>query len=305
MVVNATSVVRCPDHLGAVCAVVVTRNRLTLLQECVQAIREQSHSVRKILIVNNDSDDGTQAWLEIQSSIWVIQQCNLGSAGGFYRGIKEAVGAGFAAVWIMDDDVVPRHDALEALNRAASRVGTFGFLASRAIGVSGQSLNLPRLSRLLSAEGAPLWPQKAGQGLLRVDVASFVSLLIPAVNVREFGLPIADMFIWGDDTEYTRRLSNARPCYWVLDSEVLHKRANQSHLSISRETDARRIAMFWYYYRNNLYGALKFKNVRDVCDLLLMSAGQIVKAVFSKSGLSKISAIFKGLVAGLFFRPKQ
>ena len=283
----------------------VTHNRLRLLKEWVDAIRSQTRPVSTILVVDNDSIDGTREWLAKQSDVWAIFQENLGAAGGFHRGIKEAVEAGFGAVWIMDDDVVPRQDALDALNRAASRVGVVGFLVSRATSISGHPLNLPRLTKLRSADRVPSSAEGEAQKLVRVDVASFVSLFIPADNVRDLGLPIADMFIWGDDTEYTQRLSMCKPCYWVLESEVLHKRANQAHLSISRETDKQRIEMFWYYYRNNLYAALKAKNVMDVFDLLVLSWGQVVKAAFSRSGFSKIRVIVKGLVAGVVFKPRQ
>lgn len=292
-------------RIESICAVVVTHNRLSLLKECLDAISSQTRPVSKILVVDNDSMDGTREWLAKQSDIWTISQNNLGAAGGFRRGIKEAVEAGFSAVWIMDDDVVPKQDALEALSRAASRVGVFGFLASRATSISGHPLNLPRRSKVRSADQVPPSAERTGLELVRVDIASFVSLLIPAVNVHEFGLPIADMFIWGDDTEYTRRLSMCKPCYWVLDSEVLHKRANQTHLSISKETDKQRIEMFWYYYRNNLYAAVKIKNLKDICNLLFLSGGQVVKAAFSRSGCSKIKVILGGLVAGVFFRPRQ
>ena len=38
-------------------------------------------------------------------------------------------------------------------------------------------------------------------------LGSFVSLWIPMSVVKEVGLPIKEFFIWGDDWEYTRRIS--------------------------------------------------------------------------------------------------
>lgn len=42
-----------------VSAVVVTYNRLLLLQRCISAIRSQTESVRQTIVVNNSSTDGT------------------------------------------------------------------------------------------------------------------------------------------------------------------------------------------------------------------------------------------------------
>lgn len=41
-------------------------------------------------------------------------------------------------------------------------------------------------------------------------MASFVSLFLRTEAVRQFGLPIAEFFIWSDDWEYTRRISRAK-----------------------------------------------------------------------------------------------
>ncbi len=287
----------------SVCAVVVTRNRLALLQECVQAIREQSYSVAKILVIDNESEDGTTAWLASQCDLWVIRQANVGSAGGFHRGIKEAVTAGFSDVWVMDDDVVPWPDALAQLCKAACTVVPFGFLASRVVGTSGHPLNMPTLNKSALPNGSPAWPLHAGDGMLGIQTATFVSLLIPASVVVQMGLPIAEMFIWGDDTEYTTRLSTRFPCFWVLGSVVLHKRANQAHLDIIAENDPKRVRMFFWNYRNNMHVALRYRDYRKLLALLLLSSRQLFAALRSKHAVAKISVIVRGLASGCVFRP--
>jgi GT2 family glycosyltransferase len=40
---------------------------------------------------------------------------NTGGAGGFYEGVKRAYEKGYDWLWLMDDDVEPRNDALEEL----------------------------------------------------------------------------------------------------------------------------------------------------------------------------------------------
>lgn len=43
-------------------AVVVTYNRKKLLEECVNAVLKQSYPVDKLIIIDNNSTDGTEAF---------------------------------------------------------------------------------------------------------------------------------------------------------------------------------------------------------------------------------------------------
>ncbi len=51
-----------------VVAVVVTYNRLNLLQRVVGALKGQSKRLDKIYIINNGSTDGTKEWLDGKSA---------------------------------------------------------------------------------------------------------------------------------------------------------------------------------------------------------------------------------------------
>ena len=73
-----------------IAAVVVTYNRFVLLQKCIAALRDQTHKLDAIIVVDNASTDFTGEWLDKQKDLIVIHQANLGGSGGFHRGIKEA-----------------------------------------------------------------------------------------------------------------------------------------------------------------------------------------------------------------------
>ena len=87
-----------------VTAVVVTYNRVNLLQRVVKALESQTIELYKIFVVNNGSTDGTKEWLDSQTNLTVIHQDNVGGSGGFYRGIKEASKEETDWIWCMDDD---------------------------------------------------------------------------------------------------------------------------------------------------------------------------------------------------------
>jgi len=101
--------------MDKVIAVIVTYNRQKLLSNCVTALKNQTRKVDNILVINNGSTDETSNWLKKQKTIEHISQENVGSAGGFYTGIKTAFEKGYNWIWLMDDDGFPKEDALEKL----------------------------------------------------------------------------------------------------------------------------------------------------------------------------------------------
>lgn len=93
--------------MNTIAAVVVTYNRLQLLKDCIESLRQQTRKLDVIMVINNSSTDGTGEWLNDQNDLQIIHQDNGGGAAGFYRGMKEAYEKGFDWIWVMDDDVEP------------------------------------------------------------------------------------------------------------------------------------------------------------------------------------------------------
>ncbi|WP_207425345.1 glycosyltransferase family 2 protein [Pedobacter sp. SYSU D00535] len=101
--------------METIAAVVVTYNRLSLLKECLSALKSQTRKLDSIIVINNSSTDGTTEWLNSQNDLHVVHQENGGGALGFYRGMKEAYKLGFDWIWLMDDDVEPLPNCLEEM----------------------------------------------------------------------------------------------------------------------------------------------------------------------------------------------
>lgn len=97
-------------------AVVVTYNRCELLKRCIDYLQLQTRSPDDIIVINNGSTDGTEAMLAARG-VRCITQENLGSAGGWNRGIECAFNEDFDAVWLMDDDGYPDKEALNNLDQ--------------------------------------------------------------------------------------------------------------------------------------------------------------------------------------------
>jgi rhamnopyranosyl-N-acetylglucosaminyl-diphospho-decaprenol beta-1,3/1,4-galactofuranosyltransferase len=220
-----------PRHPRVV-AVVVTWNRVKLLTECLTMLRVQTRRPDVVVVVDNASTDGSQDVIRTQfpEVDLVTLTRNTGGAGGFSAGLAEAVDVHEAdLVWVMDDDTIPTETVLAELLASSAAYGSgLGLVASSVVWIDGrdQPRNIPR--------NIPRYPGRVYQADRRaalaaggrpVRTASFVSLLIEAGAIREFGLPTADFFIWNDDFEFTARLLRHRKGIYAPKAIVVHKTA--------------------------------------------------------------------------------
>jgi rhamnopyranosyl-N-acetylglucosaminyl-diphospho-decaprenol beta-1,3/1,4-galactofuranosyltransferase len=253
-------------------AVVVTYNRINLLRECLGAILGQSEKVDKIILIDNASTDGTQevlseeGYLDLESVKYMRMKENIGGAGGFYEGIKLAKGLGADWVWIMDDDTIPQRECLEKLLKANQIIGRkekISFFASCVKGINGEPMNVPAVADTCAENGYQNYHEYLSDGIVRIRKATFVSILVSGRAVKQCGLPCKDFFIWGDDSEYTSRLTAFYgDAYLVGNSIAVHKRKLARELNIKEETDKERIKMYCYYYRNRAILNIVYKNIR-------------------------------------------
>ena len=192
-----------------VVAIVVTYNRKELLKKCIKALLEQEKSdLCDILVIDNASTDGTKEEInEYVNSNQIIYRNtgkNIGGAGGFNFGVKEAIKLGYKCIWLMDDDCIVYNDSLKELLIADEQLGgKYGFLSSVVLWRDGTVCNMNK--QKIKSD----WYKKEDllkYSLLNTYYATFVSFFIRSEVVKEIGLPIKEFFIWGDDVEYTNRI---------------------------------------------------------------------------------------------------
>ncbi|MCD8177822.1 MAG: glycosyltransferase, partial [Tannerellaceae bacterium] len=185
--------------------------------------------------------------------IYHKMETNTGGSGGFYAGLELVRTLDVDYVWIMDDDTIPYKTSLEELVKKACKVTDASFFASCVEGPNHEPMNVPDLDRKKTENGYPFWYRNLRDGLVNIESATFVSLLINKKAITKCGLPCRDYFVWGDDTEYTRRLTRYYgAAYLVGDSWVCHKRKNAKNVDLKNENDKQRIKNYYYQYRNRL-----------------------------------------------------
>lgn len=285
-----------------VAIIVVTFNRLILLKECIEALRKQTFNHFQIIVINNGSNDGTKEWLELQTDIITITQNNAGGAGGFYTGLKYSAEHNYIYSWVMDDDTIPTPNALKELIISSEHLDDFGFICSKVVDIEGNTCNYPIIDEKISSKGEFQWLNEIDRNLIRVTASSFVSVLFKNDSVKKYGLPYSEFFIWGDDSEFTTRLSIKHLSYLATKSIVVHKRKLNQVLSIFTEDNLFRIKNYFYFYRNRIFYVSRYSKIKavgwwmksfiDACNLFIH--GEIYKS----------SIILKALIAVFFFSPK-
>ena len=300
--------------IGRIIAIVVTYNRLNLLQECIYSLRNQSYKVDSILVVNNKSTDDTENWLSSQTDLIVINQENLGGAGGFNAGLKLAYQLGYDYFWLMDDDVEPDIICLENMIEIFSQYGNeYGvLLPDRYVDIEnnkkwqyGTQFNFKNPFRSITKEVKSADNLSQNSKLFQIVSLTFEGPLIKRDVLEIVGNVNKEMFIALDDTEYSIRIYKNNIKMGVVADALIYRKIN-INFSAGVKTDFK----LYYLVRNSiyldkLYGGVSFALLRSfifIVRLFLSILKSKVKCLdVSFTYATKI--IFKGFVDGFSFKP--
>lgn len=281
-----------------VAVVIVTYNRCTLLKECLESLFKQTYSSFEIILVDNHSSDGTSelAAVMVRSEPrlhYFRRTFNSGGAGGYCYGIRQAAQFQCDYVWLMDDDAVCDVRALEYLMAAGDWLKNWGFLAGKVLW-KDQSLCKMNIPLFIKGTSRQIYPQ--------VRKATFVSLLIPWKVIQQVGLPIKEFFIWGDDQEYTERISRLFPCFYIAQSVVVHHTAQNAGSDIVYDT-LDRIGRYYYKYRNEWYISRRNGMLSRLYYLFRLLKDTFHIVLISREKKRRLQVMYQGFWQGLVFRP--
>ena len=278
------------DNRHRIAAVVVTYNRSALLDACLKALVGQERPPDEILVIDNASTDNTQEMLEqkYEGVITYVRLAeNQGGAGGFYEGIRLAYEKGHDWIWVMDDDVDPTVNALKAMVESSAypdpAVGllaplvldpmpgngdqksreTTGIMAASPSG-SGllpvASGHYKRFNAIMGFQ-LPVTQESLSSLLIPVEAAGFLGVMIQRRAIDAVGLPLKELFLYWDDTEFIYRISRRFKVFLVPASRILHgqggyRRSPRKFLGFAKLGAGVPIAQIWklyYYVRNETY----------------------------------------------------
>jgi len=209
------------DSKPLVAALLVTYNRLDKLRKAMDLIRRQD--VCAIVVVDNNSSDGTAEWLAGLSEPrlhCLSQTQNLGGAGGFSIGIQYVFDR-VKSDWVLcfDDDAYPSPTIIQTFQKRYPN-SDLAVVASAVYGTADDTvleMNRPQrtvpatvldLLRCIHHRDEYVVPDSAYRQKTAVDIqaCSFVGMFLNTQKARKYlGPPQHDLFIYCDDLIYTSR----------------------------------------------------------------------------------------------------
>lgn len=244
------------QYAGEVCITVLNWNRcadlLRLLESLHDALPLRLGDELALVVVDNGSDDDSVDQVERRfPTVEVVRNAtNLGGSGGFNTAIRHALANGYRFIWMLDNDVVVKPGALEALLQA--------MLSDDAVAMVGSKILHAHDTAVICEAGAKISPFTTGtvpvkwnqmnhadQGWVDVDYVAACSLLARLDAVREVGLLDQSYFLLWDDMDWGIRFK--RKGYRVvasLASEVIHPGFSERTITH---------AFLYYAARNHLH----------------------------------------------------
>lgn len=244
--------------MNDVCVVVVTYNRRLDLSKCLIALKEQTLKAFDVIIVDNNSNDETSEFLfesfnidtrrceesktdnfyvneglfDEKQKLYVISKLiNEGSAGGFATGLQYTLKFNYNWVWVMDDDGLPDRSCLETL--LAYTTGNVAHC------ISPNLLTFDNKSHFQNVfDNSPL-------NHIQFDGGLWNGVLLNSQVLRTIGLPHKVFFIWGEETEYLDRMSEA--------GFVRITVKNALHYHKSTKFDYGQVPRVYYLVRNKVF----------------------------------------------------
>jgi rhamnosyltransferase len=300
-----------------VTAYISSFNSLTSVTRCVQALLDQTYPVTEIIIVDNRSSDGTPNHSFPDKVTLICHLRNLGVGGAAATAFEYGLANGREWMWVLDQDTVPKQDALEKLvefyeslrERDQQRVGILSslvILRPSEAAVHGRRLTRggPRPARLDPAHpaydcDATIW----SGSLYRLDV------------VRRVGMPrFGATGCWEDfsmdygDLEFSFRIRRAG--YRIIGhggSRILHEVGEVRHCRIfprwiysTNHSPFRR----YLYFRNMTYFWLYLYPGRHLARIALYLAYRLLAntvkiAALERNRRRKIAACLAGIWDGV------
>jgi len=203
-----------------VIAVTVTFRRPELLTRLLAAVRAQTRPPDAYLLIDNGGDaehpESAEGWLEI---VWTGE--NIGPAGGYSIGFREALSRGADRIWVLDDDAIPDPGCLQGLLDA------------------GGDITVPRQRREVGTQEWLPW----------------IGGLFDATWVAREGTPREDYFIWSEDYEFVLRLRKAGAKLVRLQGDPTITHVNP----MKHRRGEPRTWRLYYDTRNSLHYRLRMK----------------------------------------------
>lgn len=217
-----------PSPTSQTIAIVLNYCREALAAQCVEALARSVPTPPRILIVDNQSPDGSGERLRTRFPQHDFLQtgANLGYAGGNAKGMEWALAAGATRLLVINDDAEVNTQTVALLEGALDADPKAGMVgptivyddAAQSLCWAGGTLDV---KRALGTIAGP--PAQLGESARECGFVSGCCVMIRAEAVRELGGFEASYFSYGEDVELSVRYARAGwRLLWVPEAHVVH-----------------------------------------------------------------------------------
>lgn len=214
--------------------VIVTFNRKNDLQKALKCYEEQSVPPKYLVVVDNNSTDGTdeilKEWSQTKNNFekyLISLPQNIGGSGGFYTGLEKAMDLEADWIWVADDDAFPENDVIEKAVKfieKESDIEKISAVCGAVINNGEIDLNHRRKLKcgFLTIEQLPIEKENYNKEYFDLELFSYVGSIINKNKMKKVGLPEKDYFIFYDDTEHSLRLADVGRIVCVPEIKIYH-----------------------------------------------------------------------------------
>ncbi len=299
---------------------IVTYNRIEFLKKILKIWLELP--ISKVVVVNNNSTDGTKAYLDALSKrdsrvIVIHLNKNLGGAGGFKKGLKFINSNLRDYNWIVlqDDDAFPVKKSIEYFLYKKKKNNLTAYM-SAVFNSKGKpcKMNIPGFnpfknlkiflkSLILGSKGFHLNESYYFQNnTINVDFASFVGLYIHKDLLTQVGFPKSCFFLYADDIEYTLRITQKG---FSIEFDPNLKFIHLTETLVNGKKIYKPIWKAYYTYRNNLILYRKLAPKMFPLIVSIKTLDWIFKVRFYSGKTKYLKILFKAIKDGCTLKCRQ
>jgi GT2 family glycosyltransferase len=289
--------------MNDICGVVVTYNRKELLLRNIKSMLIQSYSL-DLLIYDNNSTDGTLDYLkengilENENVKYIKSPKNLGGAGGFENGLREAYGKGYRYFLLMDDDGYALNtETVKQLMDIAKKYENEPIIVnSLVVKNDNYDITFHLLDGIESYDDAV---KMSKDGVLEA-IAPFNGTLVSKECVDEIGFPRGEFFLSNDEYEYTLRAQHMGvPTLTAVDSLYFHPfqyDVRKAHF-FGKELYVEEEKLWKTYFktRNGIWVTNKYKGKLKGIKFAIKS---IITAMYTEKKIAVLMTVLRAIYDG-------
>ncbi|CAN5288251.1 hypothetical protein BH10CYA1_BH10CYA1_28030 [soil metagenome] len=221
---------------------------IDLTHACLESVQKLTYANRKILLVDNGSDDRDGEKLEKEFPQVTLLRLteNFGFAGGCNRGMEYCLENGAELIWLVNNDARVAEDSLSILVQQALQKQDAGALGGAVVdSLSAKEKRIEASRGTINFRSAKT--KVVSQQVTEPTYSDWLhgsNLLLRTKTLREVGLFDERYFLYFEDTELCHRINlNGWKCLFVPNALI-------EHLGSASTQDSRKHWRSYYYIRN-------------------------------------------------------